>query len=592
MVNKITHKNLNENISLFKFQILYLRHCWWFLTGELCAILLYSGITLLIPVMTSVLLDKRGVSPLMTSVFLDKRDVSLYLWGMFVLLLLAVASSLRYYCATMLGERMILFMQRDVIAKIIKLSPSFFNSRGHGEIFSILVKDTERIKAIIGIGMSIVLRSLLMGFGAMCMMFVISIKLSLIVVSIVTLFLMVMIKFSRKKTNTLYADEKKLLNIFSDMIKSVMVLQSFNAGKEAIRLYDIQSQKTYKGFLRSALIRTCIACFVIFFVSCGIFIVFLIGAHYVATAEMPRGKLAEFVVYAFIFFASIRSCLGFIGGISQAIASLRRLRELIVCKLDISSPISSRTFPSPVLGSVSFRSVSFVYPGKSKRSILKNVNFTVQPGETIALVGDSGAGKTSIFSLILRFYDPCSGSVEIEGIDLRLLSLEEIRRFIAWVPQHPIMIAASVYDNIAIGCPHATRKEIQNAAMLAQAHEFIGCLENGYDTILGDGAVHLSTGQIQRIAIARAILKDSPILLLDEMGSALDIENEQKIWKVLREQRRGRTTIFASHRLSAIQDADMVFVLHDQVIVEKGVHEELLKKSGFYAHYHILGMSQ
>ncbi|WP_407041478.1 ABC transporter ATP-binding protein [Candidatus Liberibacter solanacearum] len=576
----MAQKNSKNIISLFRFQMLYLRYCLWFIIGELIAIFLYSGIMVWLPIITSVLLKKVGIAP--------------YLWCVFMFLLLAIASSLRYYCATMLGERMILFMQRDIIAKLINFSPSFFSSRSHGDIFSTLVRDTERIKTTIGISMSIVLRNLLMALGSMYMMFSISIDLSLSIIGVacitIILFIIIM-KFSRKKVNTLYLDEKKLFNIFSDMIKSMMVIQSFNAGKESIKIYNIQSEKTYKNFLKSVLIRASITCLAIFFLSCGISMVLLLGAHRVSIEGMSQEKLTHFLVYSFTFLGSIRSSSGFVGGISQAIASLKRLRDLMAYELDTPSPLLSLALPFPVLGSIVFRDVSFFYPKKSEKYILKNIDFTVRSGETVALVGLSGAGKTSFFSLLLRFYNPCSGSIEIDGIDLRNVSLKEIRRCIAWVPQNPLVISASVHDNIAIGFPKATREEVQNAAIASQAHQFISCLEEGYDTILGDDAIHLSAGQIQRIAIARAILKDAPILLLDEMSSALDIKNEKKIWEMLRAKRRGRTTIFASHRLSTIQDGDTVFILHDKVIVEKGKHEDLLKKSDLYAHYHAVDIS-
>ncbi|MEG8099472.1 ABC transporter ATP-binding protein [Candidatus Liberibacter brunswickensis] len=568
--------NFDNTISLFRFQILYLKYCWGFILGELLAIFIYSGVSLYIPVISANILGKGGIDPHHWLIFMS------------LLILFIISSSMRYYFATMVGERMILFMQRDIVAKIIKYSPSFFNSRSHGEIFSTLVKDAERIKTTVGISMSIILRNSMVGIGALYMMFLSSIYLSLIVVSIVciVLFLFVIsLKFKRNKINHHSTNEKKLLDIFSDIIKSVMVLQSFNAGEKAIKLYNMQSQNTYKSFLKITLVRTCVVCFVVCSLSFSLYVVFLFGAHYIIISGMSGGKLGKFLYYTFLFLGTIRSSSGFIGGILQAISSLQRFRDLMVCKLDIVSPTPYKTFSSPVLGSISFNNVSFLYPGESKRSVLKNINFTVLPGQTIALVGNSGAGKTSIFSLILRFYDPSSGNIKLEGIDLTDLSLEEIRRSITWVPQNPIIINASVHDNIAIGLPNANREAVQNAATIAQAHEFIICMDKGYDTILGNHAFNLSAGQIQRIAIARAILKDSPILLLDEMGSALDIKSEQKILKVLREKRKGKTTIFASHRLSTIQNGDIVFLINNQVIVEKGIHEDLLKDSSLYARY-------
>ncbi|MBL0849295.1 MAG: ATP-binding cassette domain-containing protein [Candidatus Liberibacter ctenarytainae] len=570
---KRTIKKGEPIISLSRFLLSYLRHCWLFFIGSFIAALIYANIILQIPL-------------LLTS-SLKEESLVFSLSLMYMLLLLAFVSAMRYYCAAIFSERMVLFMQRDLVAKFIQSSPSFFCLRSGGEVISTLVKDSERIKTILSITVTLVLRNIIMFVGSIVKMMGINLDLALKVVGVVCLIITTLIFIAKYMGNRIFIlqqHEDRAFNLISDTIKSLMVLQSFNAEKELMRRYNTQAEKTYQYTLRLLLGRICIIFLSVFALSIGISMVLMLGAHRFSIQTMSGEDLAQFAIYALMAIGSIRSSSGFFGAVLRSVDSIKQLRDFMMCQVDIPSSKSSIKIPSPSPGSVSFRNVSFVYPGASERTVLKNIDFTVQPGETAALVGLSGAGKTSILYLAMRFYDPSSGSIELDGIDIRHMSLKDVRQYITWIPQSPMIINASMHDNIAIGLPGATRAEVQQAAIDAQAHEFITCLDQGYETILGDNTVILSTGQIHRIAIARAFLRDSPILLIDEMGSALDIENESKIWKVLREKRKRRTTIFISHRFSSIQETDTVFVLRDGIICEKGTHDKLVQKSSFYSH--------
>ncbi|MBY7649829.1 MAG: acyltransferase [Candidatus Liberibacter europaeus] len=559
-------------ISLIRFQLSYFKYCWWFFIGDLLSVIVSSIVVLTIPNMLRSVVHEEGTG----------LDISIVFFA------LAVATALRYYFSTMFGERIVLSMQRDFVAKIIKLSPSFFDSKNDCEIFSTLVKDADKIKTVIGVGLSSAFRSIVLFVSASYMMFRTNFYFTVIfilIICVIAILLMVIRKLVFKELVSIKFDANRLSTITSDVVRSAKMFQSFNAEEEILQRYNMQSENAYKCISQHILSRTYKSFFIIFVPSCAVSILLLLRYfHQIDVTMIPSEYWFSFMYYMFVALGGVRSGSIIFSGMSHAIDSAKRLRDFIECNLFIPAPIYSIQLPSKPLGSIVFHNVSFSYSGKSESYILKNINLTVHPGETIALVGLSGAGKTSILSLILRCYDPCSGFIELGGVNLLQIPLQDIRRYISCVPHNPIMINETLHDNIAIGLPNATREDVQRAAMIAQAHEFIICLDEGYDTVLCNNAVILSAGQIQRIAIARAIIRDPPILLLDELGATLDVENEMKIWNLLREHRKDRTTILVSHRLSVIHETDTVVVLQDGVILEKGLHNELINKSGFYSH--------
>jgi ATP-binding cassette subfamily B protein len=298
---------------------------------------------------------------------------------------------------------------------------------------------------------------------------------------------------------------------------------------------------------------------------------------------MTAGTLGQFVLYAVIVASSLGQLSEVWGELSAAGGAAERLSELLEEVSAIRDPVSPVALPKPAAGAVEFSDVSFAYPARVSAITLDNLSFRVAPGETVAIVGPSGAGKSTIFSLLLRFYDPTSGSVMLDGVDLRQASLADMRARLAIVPQDVTIFAASIHDNIAFGVPGATRDAVRAAAIAAQADEFISRLDQGYDTLAGERGITLSGGQRQRIAIARAILKDAPILLLDEATSALDAESETLVQKALDGLMRNRTTLVIAHRLATVLKADRILVMENGHVVEEGTHQSLIAAGGLYA---------
>ncbi|MFL5128034.1 MAG: ATP-binding cassette domain-containing protein, partial [Microvirga sp.] len=307
------------------------------------------------------------------------------------------------------------------------------------------------------------------------------------------------------------------------------------------------------------------------------------GAQDVLAGEMTPGRLSQFVLYAVFAASSLGQLSEVYGELAQAAGSAERLGEILAARPTIFAPAQARRMPEPPIGAVTFADVHFAYPTRTEHAALHGLSFRLRPGERVALVGPSGAGKTTVLQLLLRFYDPLSGLVLVDGIPITDVDPAELRRRMALVPQDPTVFAATVLDNIRYGRPQASEEEVRRAASLASADGFISALPQGYATTIGERGVTLSGGQRQRIAIARAILKDAPILLLDEATSALDAESERAVQEALDRLMRGRTTLVIAHRLATIRAADRILVLDQGRLVEEGTHESLLTRGGLYA---------
>ncbi|AGA64442.1 ABC-type multidrug transport system, ATPase and permease components [Liberibacter crescens BT-1] len=570
-------------ISSLKFMLPYFMRCWPFVLGSLFSLVLAACITLEIPLTARHLLDYGLHNG-------DRVKTDYYFMIIIVMvLLLAVVSSLRYYCVSLLGERVASDLRIDVFSRLMKLSPSFFDSYNSGENFTKLMTDTEKIRIMVSTSLSIALRNLLMFLGAIFMMLVSSFGLSALVMGIVFLVILFLAGFSkimRKRSNSRQKHINQLTQFTFDSIKSVRMLQAFVAENKTICRYKQKVEKVYQKTIRIVFIRSCLTAFAISFVFSGVVVVLWFGLQKVISGTMSGGALTQFMLYSIIAAGSISLLSDIWGEVSQVVLAIGRLRNIIVFESNLLSSAAPVRLTSPILGQLAFHKVSFSYSQHSAevacKTALHNLSFIVNSGETVAIVGSSGAGKSTIASLALRFYDPDCGCIELDGIDLRNLPIEEVRRSISFVPQDPLIIMASLHDNIAMGKSEATRDDVKKAAIAAQAHEFIAKLEKGYDTTVGEGGVILSVGQRQRIAIARAILKESPVILLDEPTSSLDAENEILVWKALEELRRGRTTIVISHRFVLVQKADNILVLSNGCLVEEGTHDSLMERGGFY----------
>jgi ATP-binding cassette subfamily B protein len=509
-------------------------------------------------------------------------------FGMLVVLaaLLALASGGRYYFVITLGERIVSDLRRDVFEHLTRLSPAFFDGTQSGEIVSRLTADTTQIKSAVGATASVALRNLILALGAIVMMVITSAKLSLLVIAAIPLIIIPLVAFGRSVRRRSRAAQDTLANATayaSESIISVRTLQAFTNEKLATTRFGASVEDAFSAARSSVKARAILTAFAIFMIFSSVVAVLWFGSRDVLSGAMTPGTLGQFLLYA-VFAAGALGALSEVWGeLSQASGAAERLMEILAEKPAIQAPANPIMLPQPALGSVNFDDVHFNYPSRPDAPALKGLDFSIQPGGTVAIVGPSGAGKSTVFSLLLRYYDPVSGGIRVDGVDLRKVDPTDLRSRIAIVPQDTTIFAATARENIGFGRPGATHAEIEAAAKAALAHDFIKAFDCGYDTQVGERGITLSGGQRQRMAIARAILRDAPILLLDEATSALDAESEMLVQKALDHLMQGRTTLVIAHRLATVLKADRILVMEHGRIVEEGTHQTLVKKNGIYA---------
>ncbi|NOT71251.1 MAG: ATP-binding cassette domain-containing protein [Hyphomicrobium sp.] len=501
-------------------------------------------------------------------------------------LIIAIASPLRIYCINWLGERVVADLRAQTFAHLARLGPSFFDANHSGEMMSRLTADTTQIKAVAGVAISSAARNLIMLAGALGMMFVTSTKLSLLVLIAIPVIVLPIVgygrsisKLSRRAQDTLgeasaYAAEN---------LSAHRTMQAYVNEGAVSKRYSEAVEKSFDAARSRMKARAMLTGVAVFLSVASIVAVLWYGASAVISGEITSGRLGQFVLYALFAAGALGEVSEVWGELSQAAGATERLTEMLATVPDIRSPEKPTALPSPPLGTIAFEGVSFAYPNRKDAQAVENISFKVGKGETVALVGASGAGKSTILSLLLRFYDPQSGTVRVDGIDVRQADADAVRRRMALVPQDVALFADTVIENISYGTPGATEADVRRAAVAAQADEFIRVLPEGYNTKLGERGVTLSGGQRQRIAIARAVLKNAPILLLDEATSALDAESEGAVQRALEGLMANRTTLVIAHRLATVQKADRIIVMDKGRIVESGTHAELVRKGGIYA---------
>ncbi|MDO1582019.1 ABC transporter transmembrane domain-containing protein [Rhizobium oryzicola] len=509
-------------------------------------------------------------------------------FGMLLVLasLLAISSALRYYYVITIGERVVADLRREVFNHVTRLSPSFFDVNQSGEIVSRLTADTTQIKSAFGSSASQALRNMILCLGAVGMMILTSAKLSALVLGAIPLIVFPLVGFGRSVRRRARAAQDTLAAtsaFASETIAASRTVQAFGAEQAAGDRYGSTVETAYSSARAAIRSRAFLTGFGILLVFGSIVGVLWYGAQSVLAGTMSAGTLGQFVLYSVIAASSLGQLSEVWGDLSQAGGAAERLTELLREVPAIEDPEKPVALPSPAQGDVQFDQVSFAYPSRVSAVTLESLSFRVKAGETVAIVGPSGAGKSTVLSLLLRFYDPTSGSIRLDGVDLRQARLADLRARMAIVPQDVTIFAASIHDNIAFGLPNASREAVRQAAIAAQADEFISRLDHGYDTMAGERGVTLSGGQRQRIAIARAILKDAPVLLLDEATSALDAESETLVQKALDGLMKNRTTIVIAHRLATVLKADRILVMDQGRVVEEGTHAQLVARGGLYA---------
>lgn len=558
----------------------YLKRYKGLVAGALIFLCLAAATTLALPIAIRRMLD-HGFNAS------DSEFINKYFAMMIIMaLVLAVASALRYYYVITIGERVVADLRSDVFTHVTRLSPSFFDINQSGEIVSRLTADTTQLKSAVGATASLALRNSILCLGAMVMMIATSPKLSIMVLSAIPVIVFPLVAFGRSVRKRSRAAQDTLADASSyagEVISAARTLQAFNAEDAARGRYVSAVESAYeaaRSAIKSRALLTGVAISLVFGSVVG---VLWYGAQSVLAGTMSAGTLGQFLLYSLIAAGSLGTLSEVWGELSQAAGAAERLHELLAEHPEIAAPANPVTLPTPARGSIDFESVQFSYPSAKTKSALNGLSFSVAHGETVAIVGPSGAGKSTIFSLILRFYDPASGTIRLDGVDIREADPQAVRARIAIVPQDTTIFASSIHDNIAFGTPGATRAMVEAAADAAQASEFIGRQENGFDTLVGERGITLSGGQRQRIAISRALLRDAPLLLLDEATSALDAESETLVQKALDGLMRDRTTIVIAHRLATVLKADRILVLDDGRIVEEGTHQSLIQHGGLYA---------
>lgn len=585
---------LSTLTQLLRFMLPYRRY--WI--GAMVALLFTASITLAIGQGVRLVIDNGFVAGSVSQL----NQSILLLVAMAVLM--ACGTFIRFYLVSWLGERVTADIRQAVFDNVIRLHPSFFETNRSGEIMSRLTTDTTLLQSIIGSSFSMALRSVVTTSGALLMLFVTNIKLSLIIVAGVPLILLPILIFGRKVRKLARQSQDSIADVGSyagEAIQQIKTVQSYTQEAHESRAFSVEVDSAFRVAQNRIRQRALLMAMVILLVFGALSGMLWVGGYDVINGTMSAGELGAFVFYALIVAMGVGTMSEVYGELQRAVGATERLMELLDAESDIKPPeggtlvtkashsdaqaTAQEVIPSAATlpAELSLSHVYFNYPSRPDQPALEDFSLTFKEGAITALVGPSGAGKSTVFELLLRFYDPQQGQVRFASQDLRRFNPWELRQQIALVSQQPALFTANVIDNIRYGRADASEEEVIAAAKAAYAHEFIERLPQGYHSDLGEQGVRLSGGQKQRIAIARAILNDRRILLLDEATSALDTESEHNVQLALDTLMQGRTTVIIAHRLSTILHADQIVVMEQGRVVGTGTHESLLQSSDLYA---------
>ena len=546
------------------------------------ALLVAAAATSGVPYAFKLIIDKGFASGGSSS-----RDLAR--WFEYLLLLvfvMAIATALRFYYVSWLGERTVADIRLAVHRNLLRLSPAFFEENRPAEITSRITVDTTIIEQVVGTTVSVALRNTILGLACIVILLTLAPKLALLILAGALLVVLPIVVLGRRVRAISTRSQDRIADlgtVTSEVLGAMKIVQAFNQQDRETSRFAESVARVFATAKRRILVRAMMTAIVIFIIFGAITLVIWQGATEVAAGRMTGGTIAAFVLYGALLAGAFGNLSEVYGDLLRAAGASERLAELLDAEPAIQAPASPALLPEPPRGELLFENVTFHYPTRRETSALNEFNLAVKSRERLAVVGPSGAGKTTIFQLAERFYDPDQGRVLLDGIDLTHADPADIRRRIAMVPQDTVIFAASARDNLRYGNWDANEDQLWQAARDANAEEFLRSLPDGLDTFMGEGGARLSGGQRQRIAIARALLRDAPVLLLDEATSALDAESERLVQDALDRLMEHRTTIVIAHRLATVRAADRIVVMDSGRIVEEGTHASLNRRGGLYA---------
>ncbi|MFK7943163.1 MAG: ABC transporter transmembrane domain-containing protein [Paracoccaceae bacterium] len=551
----------------------------WLIAGVVLALVAAAGLTLSVPVAMRRVID--GFDP-SEAALIDRYFLAL----IGVAGALALATALRFYLVSRLGERVMADLRAAVFSHVAGMSPAFYERLMTAEVLTRLTTDTTVVQGVVGSTASIALRNILLLIGGTVMLLITSPKLTamtLLIVPLVVVPIAVLGRRVRKLTRRAQDLLAESAVTAGETLQAAQTVQAMTHVDLSRATFAGKVEDSYAAQLARIRARSYLTAIVIFLIFAGIIGIVWMGARDVMTGDMTPGEMTQFVFYAVFIAGAVGALSEVWGELQRAAGATERLVELLNEPNPIEDPVDPMPAAARPLGAVSFDGVSFAYESRAESIVLDDVSFDVAPGQTVALVGPSGAGKTTVLQMLLRFYDPSAGEILFDGVPIHRMRQDDLRGRISLVPQEPVIFADSVRANILFGRPDATEDEVREAARAAAASDFIEALPEGYNTWLGERGVLLSGGQKQRIAIARAILRDAPLLLLDEATSALDAESERAVQSAVEHLSEGRTTLVIAHRLATVKRADRIIVLDAGRVVAQGTHDALVAEGGLYA---------